>query len=126
MNKEVTRFLDDLKHPFRSEIEEIRQIILNSHEEMREGIKWNGPNYSVGDKDRVSIRVHPPKLIQVIFHRGSKVLETPPEKLIRKDYGLLEWRTNDRAIATFKNREEFDHNKAKFAELVKNWLVKTL
>ena len=79
---EVSTFLDELKHPFRMEIEKLREIILNSDARISENMKWNGPNYIVNNEDRITMRVQPPKQIQLIFHRGAKVLEIPKEKII--------------------------------------------
>lgn len=126
MNKTVTEYLDNLNHPLREEIEEVRKIILGANKSLEENIKWNGPNYSVAMNDRISIKVIPPKQIMIIFHRGAKVLEQPKEKLLAVDYGLLEWRTNDRAIATLKNMEYIKLYRKELSELVMNWLKKTL
>jgi hypothetical protein len=119
---EVSTFLDELKHPFRIEIEELREIILSSDARISENIKWNGPNYIVSNEDRITMRVQPPKQIQLIFHRGAKVLE----KIIEDDSGLLLWKTNDRAIATFRNLAEIEINRINLNEIVKKWIHATI
>jgi uncharacterized protein YdhG (YjbR/CyaY superfamily) len=55
LNKEVTQFLDNLNHPLRKEIEELRQIVLNSENELTENIKWNGPNYCFINTDKITM-----------------------------------------------------------------------
>lgn len=126
MNKAVTEYLDSLNHPLRKEIEVVRKIILNAHKGVEENIKWNGPNYHVNGQDRVSIKVLPPKQIMIIFHRGAKVQEQPKEHLLAEDYGLLEWRTNDRALAVLKDMDFIEKHKMRLVEIVKNWWAKTL
>jgi hypothetical protein len=64
------------------------------------------------------MRLQPPKQIQIIFHRGAKVKEQPEERLIKGDFGILEWKEKDRAIATFKNIEEVEINKHKLTKIV--------
>ncbi len=123
---EVSTFLDELKHPFRIEIEELREIILSSDARISENIKWNGPNYIVSNEDRITMRIQPPKQIQLIFHRGAKVLEIPKEKIIEDDSGLLLWKTNDRAIATFRNLAEIEINRINLNEIVKKWIHATI
>lgn len=71
-SKKVTQFLDDLNHPLRKEIEQLRLIILGADPRLSENIKWNGPNFSFNGEDRITMRIHPSKQIQVIFHRGAK------------------------------------------------------
>lgn len=124
MNKseEVTSFLDKETHPYRNEIEKLRELILKAHKDLTENIKWNGPNYSIGDQDRITMRIHPPKQIQIIFHRGAKVLEAPKNKLIKEDFGLLAWKGNDRAVATFKNMDNIVSREKEFERIVKDWI----
>jgi len=121
-NKEVTEFLNSLNHPFRNEIEYIRKIILNTGIGLTENIKWNGPNYSFNNEDRITMGIQPSKQIQLIFHRGSKVKEQPNEKLINDEYNLLVWRENDRAIATFKSLADIEMNEARITEIIMRWI----
>ncbi|HRH46183.1 MAG TPA: DUF1801 domain-containing protein [Pyrinomonadaceae bacterium] len=122
MNNEVTLFLDSLNHILRDEIEILRQIILDSASKLSENIKWNGPNYCYDGEDRITMKIHPPKQIQIIFHRGVKVLEQPKNRLINDDSNLLAWKTNDRAVATFKNMADITSNKSAFTKIVSEWV----
>jgi uncharacterized protein YdhG (YjbR/CyaY superfamily) len=51
LNSEVTDFLDELNHPFRKEIEQLRNCILAANNDLTENIKWNGPNYCFDNED---------------------------------------------------------------------------
>lgn len=127
LNSEVTDFLDELSHSFRKEIEQLRIIILSADGNLTENIKWNGPNYSFENEDRITMRIQPPttKQIQIIFHRGAKKQEQPPNKLIKENSKLLIWKGNNRAIATFKNMTEIENAKTDLGEIVKKWIDKT-
>jgi hypothetical protein len=125
VNKDVTQFLEQLDHPLRKEIETLRGIILQADNRLAESIKWNGPNYSIGDEDRITMRIQPPKQIQLIFHRGAKVKEQPKEQLIKDDTGILVWRGNDRAIASFVSQSSITSVQNTLTQLVQNWLVAT-
>ena len=122
LNPEVTSFLDDLTHPLRKEIDEVRSIILSSESSLSENIKWNGPNYSVGENDRITMRIQPPKQVQLVFHRGAKVLKQPKGKLIDDTSGLLDWKGNDRAVITLKSMDEIKSAKKALAEIVVKWI----
>jgi len=126
LNQDVTRFLDELNHPLRPEIEALRQIILDANAMLEENIKWNGPNYAVGAEDRITMRIQPPKQIQLVFHRGAKVKEQPKERLVQDASGLLVWRKNDRAIASFKNMEAVEAGREALSAIVRDWLVATI
>lgn len=123
MNNEVTDFLNQQNHPFRSEIERVRQIILAANNELTENIKWNGPNYSVHSQDRITMRIQPPKAqVQLIFHRGAKKLTQPATKLIAIHSKLLVWKENDRAIVTFNSGAEIEQHAAELTEIVNQWI----
>jgi hypothetical protein len=124
LNKEVTAFLEEQNHPFRKEIEQLRNCILSANTALTENIKWNGPNYCFDNEDRITMRIQPPKQVQIIFHRGAKVKEQPKEKLIKDDFGMLVWKGNDRAIATFKNMEDIENGHTDLAKIVVEWVDK--
>lgn len=122
LNSEVTTFLDNLNHPLRKEIEQLRLNILSAYTGLTENIKWNGPNYSFDNNDRITMRIQPPKQVQLIFHRGAKVQKQPKDKLINDDTGQLTWRGNDRAIATFTDMIDIENNKAALIKNVTDWI----
>jgi hypothetical protein len=125
LNLEVNSFLDGQKHPLRKEIETLRKLILSSNQNLEENIKWNGPNYCLDGEDRITMKVQPPKKIQLIFHRGAKVKEQPKEKLVKEDFGLLDWKGNDRAVATFTSIKEIENAKKHLSTIITEWLNAT-
>ena len=124
-NSEVTDFLNDLNHPLRKEIESLRTCILSVDCFLTENIKWNGPNYSYNNEDRITMKIQPPKNIQLIFHRGAKKQEQPAHKLIEDNSGILVWKENDRAVATFKTLSEIEIVKTDLTQIVKKWISAT-
>jgi len=123
-SKEVTEFLNDLNHPFRNEIEELRDCILASDKNLIENIKWNAPNYSFENEDRITMRIQPiTTKVQLIFHRGAKKHEQPKERLIANKSKMLLWKENDRAIITFKNKQDIENGKAELEKIISEWLT---
>lgn len=124
LNSEVTDFLDKLNHPFREEIELLRNYILTANNELTENIKWNGPNYCFDNQDRITMRVQPlTKQVQLIFHRGAKKQEQPNSKLIANKSKLLVWKENDRAIVTFKSSQDIENGKDELTTIVNDWIA---
>lgn len=122
VNDEVTKFLNELNHPLRTEIEALRLIILNSINGLTENIKWNGPNYYFEEQDRITMKIQPPKQILLIFHRGAKKIIQPKDKLIDDKSGLLIWKENDRAIVEFKNLDEIKKAESNLEKIINNWI----
>ena len=125
INNEVTKFLDDLHHPLRAEIEQIRLIILSADVRITENIKWNGPNYCFENEDRITMKVQPPKQIQLIFHRGVKKLPQPNHRIIDDNSELLIWKENDRAIASFKDINSIEKSRSELKNIVNKWIKAT-
>jgi hypothetical protein len=90
-----------------------------------EGIKWNGPNYILFGEDRITMRINPPKQVQVVLHRGAQVKEQPKERLLKDEYALLDWKSNDRAVLTFKSLAEVQDHQAVVKDIVAQWLAAT-
>lgn len=122
LNAEVTAFLDALKHPLRAEIEALRTCILNADKNLVEDIKWNGPNYSLNGNDRITMKIQPPKQIQLILHRGAKKIAQPKNKLIASTSKLLDWKENDRAVIGFKTLKEIEAADKELSTILKQWL----
>ncbi|MBX2976513.1 MAG: DUF1801 domain-containing protein [Ignavibacteriaceae bacterium] len=122
LNRDVTKFLDEQNHPLREVIEKLRNIILQTNSEITENIKWNGPNYCFNDEDRITIKLHPPKQIQLIFHRGAKKQIQPEDKLIADNSGLLIWRENDRALVNFKSIDELKKSEPNLKNIITKWI----
>ena len=126
LNREVTDFLDELKHPFRNEIEQLRRYILSSNTALTENIKWNGPNYSIHNEDRITMRIQPSKKqVQLIFHRGAKKQIQPKNQLIANKSKMLVWKENDRAVVTFKSLEDIENAEAELRAIVTEWIQAT-
>jgi len=126
LSEDVTIFLDKLNHPLRKEIDSLRSLILSSNNLLKENIKWNGPNYSWCGNDRITMRIQPPKQIQIIFHRGAKKLQQPQNRLINDETSFLKWKENDRAIVSFKSFDEIENSRTILQKVVSDWIEATM
>ncbi|WP_224773499.1 DUF1801 domain-containing protein [Metabacillus idriensis] len=50
--------MNNLEHPFKKEIEEVRNIIRSTNNRIIEKIKWNTPSFCVDDEDRITFNFH--------------------------------------------------------------------
>jgi len=126
LNSDVTNLLDKLKHPFREEIEQLRNCILSANTDLMENIKWNGPNYCFDNEDRITMRVQPPtKQVQLIFHRGAKKQAQTKDKLISNKSKMLVWKENDRVIVTFKSLQDIESGTTELTEIINEWISVT-
>jgi hypothetical protein len=122
--EEVDRFMKNLEHPLKEEIEVLRDIILNSDERITEHIKWNAPSFGYRGEDRVTFNLHPSGRIQLVFHRGAKVKDSK-DFVFEDETGLLEWVASDRAVVMFHDMQDVEAKKPAFIKLVNQWMEST-
>mgnify|MGYP003674996529 CR=1 FL=1 len=121
-NSDVTDFLDSLNHPMRVEIDYLRNLFLQSGLGLSENIKWNGPNFIHEGLDRFTMKIHPSTKIQLILHRGAKVLDQPKNRLVEDPTKLMSWKTNDRAVLTFNNKAEISAQSPELIRICSDWI----
>lgn len=88
-------------------------------------IKWSAWSFCFKGEDHITIRIHPPKNIQLIFHRRAKVQEIPKDQLIEDTSGILSWKINDSAMATFTDMADIHTKKTDLADVINKWLLAT-
>lgn len=121
----VSEYLATLNHPLIEEIQKVRILVIKAVPDLTENIKWNGPNYACQGKDRITIKIQPPKVVQVIFHCGAKASAISPKELVMDLDKLLDWKSADRAVITFKNHALIDQHSEAFVAIVKSWIKAT-
>ena len=123
LNDAVTKLVNDLKHPLQKEIHQLRKDILEAHAGLTENIKWNSPNYVFIEADRITMRIQPPGKIGLVLHCGAKVRDQPQSKLIDDTSGLLEWKTNERAVINYTTMQDIIKHKTALTGIIKKWLA---
>lgn len=119
-------FMDQLDHPLKDVAAELRDIVRHAHPELTEGVKWNAPSYSIGGDDRITFNLSANDKVRIIFHRGAKMKDARTgHGIIDDPAGLLEWASDDRAIATFRTQEEAASAKRALVAVIKEWIKAT-
>ncbi|KAA9332866.1 DUF1801 domain-containing protein [Adhaeribacter soli] len=122
--EQVAAFLENLVHPLKPEIEEVRKIILNTNSQLTEHIKWNAPSFCLQGDDRITFNLHGKDCFRLIFHCGVKKTGTK-EQLFQDESGLLTWVAPDRATATFKDMADVKRKQDQLKVIIKKWLEVT-
>ncbi|MCU6713058.1 DUF1801 domain-containing protein [Paenibacillus sp. J5C_2022] len=125
-HEQVRLYLDRLEHPFKSEIIEVRRIVLHADEHLTEHIKWNAPSFCYDNKDRITFNLHGKNGFRLIFHCGSKSTEQADKGPLFEDHTkMLEWITGDRAVVKFTSKEDVTLKEEKLKEVVIKWIEET-
>jgi uncharacterized protein YdhG (YjbR/CyaY superfamily) len=99
---DVQAYMDHLEHPFKTEVEVMREIIKGVNKDIQEEIKWNAPSYSYKGSYLVTFNLHATKHIHLVFHN-------PHIAKIHND--LLEGDYRDRRMAYFKDMKDVETKK---------------
>lgn len=125
-HEQVLKFIEDLEHPLKPEIEYVRKIILEANDQLSEHIKWNAPSFFIID-DLITFNLHGKDGFRLIFHCGSKVTKFAKGGPLFEDSTLLlEWLAGDRASVRFRSMEEIETNKESLKQLVNKWIEVTI
>ena len=94
--EQVDEFMGRLDHPFKAEVQLIREIIKNVHTDITEQIKWNAPTFSYKGEYLVTFNLWEKKRIHLVFH--NPMISKVKSKLLEGDY-------DDRRMAYFEDKK---------------------
>jgi hypothetical protein len=118
--------MEALDHPLKQGVQQLRDAILHSNEQITEHVKWKAPSFCHNGEDRVTFRLHPGDRIQLIFHRGAKVRTDSGDFTFEDSTGLLKWLANDRAVVTLDDMADVEVKQAALVDLVNRWVMATV
>jgi len=116
----VNDFMSGLEHPFKREVEAIRQIILGADPAIEEGIKWKVPSFRTTEYFATT-HLRTKDGIGIILHLGAKVRDIPTIP-VEDPKGLLKWLAKDRAMITFTGMDEIETRKPAIENIVRQWI----
>lgn len=121
----INDFLDNLNHPLRSNIDQLRRDMRTVDPQIVETLKWNSLSFR-RDDDFATLNRRSLDAIQLIFHTGAKTkasakigLDLPSDIA---DSPMIKWLAKDRALVTLGAGATFTRHRTPFKSLVRAWL----
>jgi uncharacterized protein YdhG (YjbR/CyaY superfamily) len=108
---QVDEFMDKLDHPFKAEIQMIREIIKNMNREVTEQIKWNAPSFSYKGESLVTFNLWEKKRIHLVFH--NPMISKVKSNLLEGDY-------DQRRMTYFVDNRDIEANKSALEKALKD------
>ena len=110
----VDAYMNDVDHPFKAEMQAVRDIILGASPKIAERIKWNAPSfYYKEDLAAFNPRESGFAHLILLFPGGAGVPAKSP---------LLEGKAKDRREAKFHGLSDVANKKRALEKLVKEWV----
>lgn len=110
----VDEYMAALEHPFKAEVEALRQIILEANPKMHERVKWNSPSFYY-QVDLAAFHLRETKRVHIVFvfYKGQ---------MIHESNGILEGDYKDRRMAYFYSMEDVLAKKEALQKIVNDWI----
>jgi uncharacterized protein YdhG (YjbR/CyaY superfamily) len=112
--EQVDRFMEKLDHPFKAEVQLMREIIKEVNKEITEQIKWKAPSFSYKGQYLVTFNLWEKGRIHLVFH--NPMISQVRSKLLEGEY-------DHRRMAYFADRNDI-HAKRKALEKALKDLIK--
>ncbi|MET0519598.1 MAG: DUF1801 domain-containing protein [Burkholderiaceae bacterium] len=117
----VDAFMAALEHPFKAEVQALREIIVGADPMIAEGIKWNAPSFRTHEYF-LTTHLRAKGGVGLIFHLGARPRE---QQYITVDdpTGLLHWLARDRAVALFTGPDDVAARRPALEALLRAWIA---
>ncbi len=124
MAQSVDALVAALPEPSRATMTALRRLVAESHPELSEHVKWNGPSFLIDGDDRITLGVARDGAVRAVLHRGVKA--KPTEGFAFDDEaGLVKWAAADRGVVTFADTAEVETKADAFQAVCHSWLAAT-
>ena len=122
---DLQTYLDELEHPLKQEILEMREIILESNKQLTEHIKWNAPSYVLDGVDRITFNVmNKDNRVKLVIHMGVvRKEDKKAQPILQDDGGIVQWSSDIRGYITFMNLEDITSKGPVLKNVLSEWLT---
>lgn len=107
----VDKFMLELSHPLKAEIEALRSIIKGVDKNINEEIKWKAPSFNYKGEYLVTFNLRDTKRIHLVFH--NPLISKVKSNLLEGDY-------KDRRMTYFVDMKDIKANKNIFVKAIKD------
>jgi hypothetical protein len=110
-SERVNAFMANLDHPFKGEVELVREIIKNVNPDITEQIKWNAPSFSYQGEYLVTFNLRAKDRIHLVFH--NPLIAKVKSLLLEGDYP-------DRRMAYFADQSDIQAKRKTLEKALKD------
>jgi uncharacterized protein YdeI (YjbR/CyaY-like superfamily) len=110
--EEVDEFMGKLNHPFKAEVQAVRDIIMNVNRGISEQIEGNAPSFSYKGYF-ATFNLHAREHVQLIFHNGA---------ILHDKKGIFEGNYPHRRMVYFCNMKDVKTKRPALEKVVKEWV----
>jgi hypothetical protein len=109
----VDEFMAASGHPFKAEVQAVREIMLGVNEGITEEVKWNAPSFSYKGY-MVTFNLWERNRIHLVWHNAA---------IMQDEFGLLEGDYKDRRMMYFADMADVEAKRPALEGYVRQWIV---
>jgi len=109
--EQVDEFMKNLDHPFKAEVQMIREMIKKVNKDITEEIKWKAPSFRYKGEYLVTFNLWEKEHIHLIFH--NPMISKVKSKLLEGDY-------DHRRMAHFSDENDVIAKKTALEKVLKD------
>lgn len=110
-SEQVDQFMEKLDHPFKAEVQMMREMIKRVNADISEQIKWNAPSFSYKGESLVTFNLWEKQKIHLVFH--NPMISKVKSELLEGDY-------DHRRMAYFADQKDIHEKKAALEKVLKD------
>ena len=110
--EKVNAFMEQLDHPFKAEVQTVREIIKNVHLGITEEVKWKAPSISYKGY-MVTFNLWATNHVHLVFHNGA---------ILSNESGLLEGGYADRRMMYFSDIADVKTKQPILEQIILEWV----
>lgn len=110
--EKVNDFMEQLDHPFKAEVQVVRDMIKNVHPGITEEIKWKAPSFSYKGY-MVTFNLWARQHVHLVFHNGA---------ILSNESNLLAGDYVDRRMAYFSSMEDVQLKQHALEKAIREWV----
>ncbi len=109
--EQVDEFMEKLDHPFKAEVQMIREMIKKVNKDITEEIKWKAPSFRYKSEYLVTFNLWEKGRIHLVFH--NPMISQVKSELLEGDY-------DHRRMAYFNDKKDIETKKAALEKVLKD------
>ncbi|HEX3151109.1 MAG TPA: DUF1801 domain-containing protein [Gemmataceae bacterium] len=118
---EVDAWMTKLRHPRKSDLEALRQLLLGVSSTIQEGFKWNSPSFRTADYF-ATINVSGKDFLRLILHTGAKAKGMTMQGSVADPAGLVHWLSKDRGMVTIDDTKDLTAKRKAVVAIIRDWV----
>ncbi|WP_407345565.1 DUF1801 domain-containing protein [Pengzhenrongella phosphoraccumulans] len=121
----VDDFLEAQSAESRAAVDALRAIVLASHPNVTEHLKWNSPSFVVDGVDRATINIGRAGAIRLVLHQDTTTAEHAgaATAFTGDPLGILTWHSDIRASLLVGGTTEIAARREELSAVIREWLA---